>query len=186
AGAGAVLHRPHARPQMGAAMSAGLLRKELREQRPFVLLVAFLVVLDLVYWMLQQFDMQALGLTIEELGTELAALLFFIAFAMGTGLLIREIDDRTLSFLDGLPLSRLRVFAVKVALASGVLLAYPLACVILRIAQHLVARQSLDHALHAPLLGQARSEEPRVGKEGRSRRSTAPATKAAATSSSTR
>lgn len=140
---------------MGAAVSAGLLRKELREQRPFVLLVVFLVLLDLSDWMRKQFDMLPLGMTFEDLGAELAPLLFFVAFAMGTGLLIREIDDRTLTFLDGLPVSRLRVFFVKVAVAGGVLLAYPLACVVMRAAQHLMARQSLDHALHAPLLGQA-------------------------------
>lgn len=136
-------------------MNSGLLRKEVRELRPFIVLIGFLLLLDVYDWLSMQFDVRPLAWSFPDFGVEMAAVLFLIAFAMGTGLLIREMDDRTLAFLDGLPVSRSKIFSVKVLAASTVLLAYPLGYVLLLAAQHLVARQSLDHALHPGLLWQA-------------------------------
>lgn len=130
----------------------GLLRKEFRELRPFVLLGVFLLLLDLVEWFTEQLDMQPLATNIGGSSQALAVLLFFMAFAAGTGLLVREMDDRTLAFLDGLPVSRARVFGVKILVAGIVLLLYPAGHLLMLTAQHFISRQSLDHALHAALL----------------------------------
>jgi hypothetical protein len=133
----------------------GLLRKEFRELRPFLLLGVFLLLLDLLEWLAEQFDMQPMAVSMGETSQVLALLMFFIAFAAGTGLLVREMDDRTLAFLDGLPVSRTRVFGIKLLVAGMVLLLYPAGHLLMISAQHLISRQSLDHALHAPLLWQA-------------------------------
>lgn len=136
-------------------MIAGLIRKETRDLRPFLVLGAVLLLLDVAYWLTQQFDMQPLAGSFTTIDTEIGAALFLAAFALGTGLLMREQDDRTLAFLDGLPVSRLRVFVVKVAVAGFVLLLYPAGMLLLMAVQHLVARQSLDLALQAALLWQS-------------------------------
>ncbi|MEO8314003.1 MAG: hypothetical protein ABI645_04320 [Pseudomonadota bacterium] len=133
----------------------GLLRKEFRELRPFVLLGVFLLVLDLFEWFTkQQLDMQPLGVSIGDTSQGTAALLFLMAFAAGTGLLVREMDDRALAFLDGLPVSRARVFGIKILVATIVLLLYPAGSLLMQAAQHVISRQSLDHAVHAALLWQ--------------------------------
>jgi hypothetical protein len=133
---------------------SGLMRKEFRELRPFLLLGVFLLLLDLIEWFTEQLDMQPLAVNIGESSEALGVLLFFIAFAAGTGLLVREMDDRTLAFLDGLPVSRARVFGVKILVAAVVLLLYPAGHLLMLTAQHFISRQSLDHALHAALLWQ--------------------------------
>lgn len=131
---------------------SGLLRKELRELRPFLLLGVFLLALDLVEWFTEQLDMQPLAVNIGETSQALAVLMFFIAFAAGTGLLVREMDDRTLAFLDGLPVSRARVFGAKILVAAMVLLVYPVGHLLMLVVQHLISRESLDFTLRAGLL----------------------------------
>ena len=131
-------------------MTAGLVRKELRELRPILVVAAFLLFLDCLEWLIQRSSSSrgAVATELSDFGPSLAAMLFVLAFAVGTGLLVREIDDRTLAFLDGLPIGRGRVFGTKVATAAGVLLLYPVGHVLMLMGQHLLERQSLDHALH--------------------------------------
>jgi hypothetical protein len=131
-----------------------LLRKELRELRPFLGLGAILLLLEFVHWLGQQADMEPLSATTAESSQAWAAVVFIMAFAAGTGLVVRELDGRTMAFLDGLPLSRARVFMAKVLVAAAVLMLYPVGSMLLMAAQHMAARQSLDHALHGVLLAQ--------------------------------
>jgi hypothetical protein len=131
----------------------GLVRKEFGDQRPFLLLVIVLTLLDLGSALATQFDLQPLALKFFDIGEEFALLMFLVAFAIGTGLLVREIDDRTLVFLDGLPTNRWQVFGAKIAVAMAVLSVYPLGLVGLMSVQHVWSRSSLDYVLHAGLLG---------------------------------
>lgn len=133
----------------------GLFRKELRELRPFVMLGAILLLLDILEWMTQQIDMSPMAVNFGESNEALAVLLFLIAFAAGTGLVVREMEDHTLAFLDGLPVTRLQVFGIKFAVAMLVLLLYPAGHLLMMAAAHVVSRQSLDYAMHAALLWQA-------------------------------
>lgn len=135
-------------------MTGGLLRKELRELRPFILIALLFLCLDCVEWLLQgsPSSRSTLATELGDFGPAYAALLFLLAFAVGTGLLVREIDDRTLAFLDGLPVARMRVFCTKAAAALGVLLVYPVGHVLVLMALHTLERQSLDHDLHPVLL----------------------------------
>jgi hypothetical protein len=133
----------------------GLWRKEFRELRPFLVLGVFLLLLDLLEWSMGQFDMQPLARDFAGNNESLAILMLLMAFAVGSGLLVREMDDRTLGFLDGLPVTRLRIFFAKTAVALIALLVYPAGNLLIQAAQHVVSRQSLDHALHAGLLWQS-------------------------------
>jgi ABC-type transport system involved in multi-copper enzyme maturation permease subunit len=132
-------------------MNAGLLRKELRGQWPFMFLGLALLVLEIVEILREQWDLRPLSVTFHNFDQFLAAQ-FVIAFAVGTGLLMRDIDDGTLTFLDGLPLTRARIFAAKLIAGCLVLLIYPLGFLLLLSVLHLMGRESLDYALHPTLI----------------------------------
>jgi ABC-type transport system involved in multi-copper enzyme maturation permease subunit len=132
-------------------MSAGLIRKELRGQWPFLFLGLALLALEIIEILREQWDLRPLSITFHNLDQFLAAQ-FVIAFAVGTGLLMREIDDGTLTFLDGLPLTRAHIFAAKLTAACMVLLVYPLGFLGLLSVLHLMGRESLDHALQPTLI----------------------------------
>ena len=85
-------------------MSGALFRKEMRSLRPFIVVVLALVVIDLVDAFLSPLGANGFPHLMKSLSEELAIVQLLSAFALGTGLLVREIDDGTLHFLDGLPL----------------------------------------------------------------------------------
>ncbi len=132
-------------------MNHGLLRKELRDLRPFAWLGFALVVVEILEMLLKQWDMQSLAKGFYGLdGFHVFQFLF--AFAVGSGLLTREIDGGTLAFLDGLPVTRARSFLEKLVAALLVLLVYPVGYTLLHTALHLKARGTLDHDVHVTLL----------------------------------
>lgn len=133
-------------------MSSALLRKELRELRPWALLAVVFGCLDLLDELTRATDQRPLGDTFHSLSNEGVGLVWLLAFAIGTTLGTREEDDGTLAFLDGLPLTRSRVFLIKLLVATGVLLTYPVLKLLLVAGLHLLSRGSLDHALHPTLL----------------------------------
>jgi ABC-type transport system involved in multi-copper enzyme maturation permease subunit len=132
-------------------MNLGLIRKELRGQWPFLFLGIALLVLEVIEIFREQWDLRPLSITFHNFDQFLAAQ-FVIAFAVGTGLLMREIDDGTLTFLDGLPVTRARIFAAKLIAACTVLVVYPLGYMGLLMMLHLMGRASLDHELHPALI----------------------------------
>jgi hypothetical protein len=129
-----------------------LLRKELRDQRFFAVFGLVLFTLDLLELVFLQADRLPLRSTFGHESSSTGTALALIGFAVGTGLLAREIDDGTLAFLDGLPVSRLRVFTAKLVTAVPVLMVYPVTHLLLNIVEHLVARESLDAELYPRLL----------------------------------
>lgn len=133
-------------------MNAALLRKELRELLPWGVLSVALGVFDMLFVLFTQPDMRPLSVTYAGLGDAGAVLFWFIAFAIGTGLATREQDDRTLAFLDGLPVSRSRVFVTKMAVAFGLVMLAPVVRFTLAILLHLLSSDSLQRALNLDLL----------------------------------
>src|SRR5690606_32140784 len=107
------LPRPRRGGTRGDPMSRTLLAKELRELMPWGILMGALAVSEVAMLLIEQVDMLPLGRTFASLNSIEMVVYWFVAFAIGTGLAIREHDDGTLGFLDGLPLSRSRVFLVK-------------------------------------------------------------------------
>ncbi|MDB5951312.1 MAG: hypothetical protein JWR65_3167 [Massilia sp.] len=88
----------------------------------------------------------------DALSNELSVIQIVFGFALGSTLLVREIDDGTLNFLDGLPLERSAIFMAKIKAAMLVLTSLPLGTLLLTVALHLATRESLDHALQPFLL----------------------------------
>jgi hypothetical protein len=136
-------------------MNAALFRKELRDLLPWGVLSLAFGLSNVVQLMLEQVDSTPLGQTFYLLSAQNVVFYWFIAFAIGTGLAVREHDDRTLAFLDGLPVSRSRVFFVKCVVMSLLVLVGPLLELVGVGGLHLLSRGSLDRELHGALLAQA-------------------------------
>ena len=133
-------------------MSFPLLRKELRDLIAFLALELVFFGFSLAEILLDQTDMHSLWGQFSSLNSSDMELRFLIAFGVGTGLLVREQDNGTLAFLDGLPVTRRRLFASKVFVATTILMVWPTLDNLLATTLHLMGRTSLNHALHADLL----------------------------------
>lgn len=133
-------------------MRRALFNKEMRSLRPFLLMVLALVLLDLIGVLLMPLEAQSFPERFATLSTELSAFQIMFGFALGSNLLVREIDDGTLNFLDGLPLTRSAIFIAKIKAAMLVLMIPPVGLLLLNAALHLATRESLDHALQPSLL----------------------------------
>jgi hypothetical protein len=135
-------------------MTWALIRKELRDLLPWGLLCLVLGALDLIPELLAQLDMRPFATTMSDFleGANIVSWLF--AFAIATGITTREQDDRTLAFLDGLPVSRARVFLVKCGVTALMVMLAPLASFLVILLEHFLSRGSLDHDLRPWLLMQ--------------------------------
>jgi hypothetical protein len=129
-----------------------LVRKELREQRPFAAFGLFLAATELLDAAMDGLAAHPLARTWNGSCPAAYSMVMLLAFAMGTGLLVREQDDGTLGFLDGLPLTRARMFGVKLLVGYLVLLSYPVANLVLQLLLHAAGRDELDAAFHLPVL----------------------------------
>lgn len=132
-------------------MTLALVRKELRDQRPFVALGIFLCVTEVIEFVFLGLPDQrpmSLSWSKEIASQALGILMLLVALAMAWGLLTREHDERTLEFLDGLPISRWVQFATKLGTALAVLMIYPVCLLGIVLVTHLLSRNSLDRSLH--------------------------------------
>jgi hypothetical protein len=135
---------------------SALARKELRDQRPFLVLGLFLAGIEVLDATLSgHLDMRPLSSTFHQLSDPSVVFQLLLAFAMGTGLLVREQDEGTLRFLDGLPVTRMSLFACKLTVAFGVLAVYPTSRVALLTLQHAASRSSLNPEINLGLLAMA-------------------------------
>lgn len=137
----------------------GLLRKELRSIRPFIGLVLAIIAFGVLQELFAGLPnaqplAQAYG-DYVALGHEGTTVTFILTFALASGLLVREYDEGTMEFLDSLPVSRSRVFAVKVAMALLVLALLVVLDVGTGALLHALSRNSLDRSFHVPLLATA-------------------------------
>ena len=133
-------------------MSGALIRKELRELGPWAVLMVVVWLIDVVDTLTGTPDLEPLGTTFFKLTDDGVGFLWLLAFAIGTTSSTREEDDGTLAFLDGLPVSRSRVFLTKLGVATAVLFTYPVLRALLAVVLHVVSRESLDHDVHPELL----------------------------------
>ena len=133
-------------------MMRALFAKELRALRPFLLLGIAVLLIEIFDKLFAPIEAQALSQGLLTVPISLAMTQLLLGFALGSGLLVREIDDATLNFLDGLPVTRGAVFAAKAMAALLVLTIYPLGLVVLQTLLHAGARESLDHDFHPALL----------------------------------
>jgi len=138
---------------------SGLWRKEFRSACPFLGLVIALFVLDLVLQVWTNLpNAMPLAETYENYLAstgESAFIYFVLVFAMASGLLVREYDEGTMEFLDSLPVSRSRVFAVKVTMAILTLVLLVVSDISTGVLLHALSRNSLDRSFHVSLLATA-------------------------------
>jgi ABC-type transport system involved in multi-copper enzyme maturation permease subunit len=125
-------------------MTLALLRKELRSLAPFLGLILFFIALDWSFVFLAEFPDQFALSRLLDYRSEGPPLLFVLAFALSAGLLVRERDEGTLAFLDALPVSRVRVFLCKAALALATLWLIPLSDYVQLTLLHAWSRTSLE------------------------------------------
>ncbi|QNA87997.1 ABC transporter permease subunit [Massilia sp. Dwa41.01b] len=133
-------------------MNGALLRKELRSLRPFVWVVLALLLMDLVDVFLVPFGTHSFADRLQLVSDELGAMQILLGFALGVNLLIREIDEGTLQFLDGLPVTRRAIFMAKLNAAMLVLLIFPAGALLMHACLHAATHDSLNHALRPTLL----------------------------------
>jgi hypothetical protein len=132
-------------------MKRVLIAKEWAGMRPFVWLLVVLVLLDLAE--LAAGDLYAwhrsFTLFAGTRWTESAVMSLLLSFAMGSGLLARELEDGTLGFLDGLPVRRSDVFLSKLMVAGACLFGYAAATPALGWMLHAWLRHSVDEPIAA-------------------------------------
>jgi hypothetical protein len=136
-------------------MTRALIRKELRELRPWGILSLVAGLLTIAPQFFEPIDMLPLAATFASLSDADSALFWFMGFAIATGITTREQMDGTLAFLDGLPVTRTRIFIAKSIVVLLLVLLAPAVRFASAIVLHLLSRGSLDHDLHLPLLLQA-------------------------------
>ncbi len=135
-----------------------LVAKEVRDQRPFLWLALFFISLDVVSDLWTEplgFSPYADTFARFKPDGDLSLMTFILAFALGCGLLVREQDDRTLEFLDALPTSRWTIFWVKLLVAFGTVLVFPLGTMLWMLFHQLVSRTSLEPGLHLDVMAVA-------------------------------
>jgi len=127
-----------------------LLLKELRAQRVFIFLAIGLILVDIVDDLTLHSNFSLTQLSGELSG--LGMMLLTVSFAIGSGLLIREIDGGTLSFIDGLPTVRLQLFIAKVIVGFVILQTISVVTMGMAMLRHWTDSNSLNHAVHVHLL----------------------------------
>jgi hypothetical protein len=116
------------RKRAAAMMMRALLAKELRALRPLAYCIAGMLALTLLYVLATEMpDAQPLNPQkwLGEDRTGAFVILALFGLMIGAGLLIHESEQGTLRFLDGLPLSRTRLFIAKVLAAFAVIALVP-------------------------------------------------------------
>ncbi len=138
-------------------MIVALLRKELRHQAPFALLLIMFLVSGIALEIATEIpDLRPLHETFDEFisaGSEGVFVLFVICFALANGLLVREYDEGTLEYLDSLPVTRTAVFMTKFAVAWGLLvLLGSVTGNVWALLSHGLSRTSLDPSFHLGII----------------------------------
>jgi len=125
-----------------------LIRKELRAQLPFLLLIIFLILTDAAEHLFGSFpDAKSLADVLAdyvENGAVAGIAYLILAVALALALVPRERDEGTLEFLDALPCTRGQIFTSK-AIAGMLIFGFlPLLDNILAMTVHRLGRSSLE------------------------------------------
>ncbi|CAM2007863.1 ABC transporter permease [Acanthopleuribacter pedis] len=128
-------------------------RKEIKDLLPFLLLVQLVYGTEVFFDLVTDYPDQSpllnhFSFILEDSWWTGCLTAFFLSFALASGLFIREIDQRTIHFLEGLPTNRHRIFWSKVAAAFCVLYSGPLLEAGHSVWQQIFARTSIDTGFH--------------------------------------
>ncbi len=133
-----------------------LWRNEIRTNLPFFALAVFFPVAALVWDVLADApNMRPLAMTFKDyigMTNWWLRIAFLGAMVVAARVLVREHDDGTMEFLDSLPVSRSRIFLVKVTAAFLVLLLMTALHMGSAVLLHALSRDSLDGGFRIRLL----------------------------------
>lgn len=137
-----------------------LIKKELRAQLPFIVFVIFLVFSSYLTEgfteTLTQTTTEALFIDwLKEDGTAFSILFGCLAMGITFGLYSREFDDKTITFLDGLPVTRFQLYCAKWLAAAFTLSLFPVLDALSVLAIRYFSRNSLDESFHVDWVAQA-------------------------------
>ena len=132
---------------------AALLRKEFRSRVPFLILIVMLTLFGYAARAVAEpltltSTQELYGEGLIELGAEYAVFAFVLTLALSYGLLVREFDDRTIEFLDAMPVSRTQLFFAKWFTAMCTLAAIPILDIFFILGIRAISSTSLDRSYH--------------------------------------
>ncbi len=131
---------------------SGLWRKELRSMLPFLSLAVVIPGLGMAYELFAGFpNMKPWAQTYQDyvVSPEAGSMVISLfVLALASGLLVREHDEGTMEFLDSLPVSRTRVFAVKITMAMLVILLLTVLDASTTLVLQALSRTSVDGSFH--------------------------------------
>ncbi len=131
-------------------MSFALLIKELRSLRVFALMIVVFALLDVGYVCFTEFpDVHPLRPAAHQTSERSELIAFAVIFGaiIGASVLSQEREQQTQNFLDGLPVRRWHVFAMKAVAAFTVALLWPL----MHLASHVALGWISSTSVTAPL-----------------------------------
>ncbi len=132
--------------------------KEFNGLKPFLVLIILIYGMDFLFIPLTEYPDQSLltdaldTLSIDawEMGPLIMA---FLTLSCSSGLLVGEVDQGTIRFLDGLPTTRNRIFIAKVLTAYAVLFFGPIVEVMSSLVFQHLSRTSLSPGYYWELVG---------------------------------
>lgn len=135
-------------------MMQALLRKETRQLAPFLFLTGFFVLMDWLYLLAMEFpDQLPMGKLIDQdFSQEGLVTAAVLGFAISSGLLVTETSEKTLDFLDGLPVGRWSIFWAKFIAAFGLMLLLPVSRLGAALVFQSLSMHSLDNGYHWDVL----------------------------------
>ena len=133
-----------------------LIKKEYDALRPFVWLIIAIYAISFVMLLFEMPHLDSYPSVFEDsMSGEFvkSIVLFLMAIALTSGLLMREYDEGTIEFLDSLPLSRSQIFFSKTFVAFSVLSLFVWIEMAICLVLHFVARDSLEPGFHWQTVG---------------------------------
>lgn len=134
-----------------------IVKKELTSLKPFLILILCMCLYTIVYnLVLEAQNLSTIDSLIEAYSGDSyyghAFIYLIFAFALTSGLIMREYDEKTIEFLGFLPVSLGKVFIIKFLLSVLIICLLPAVTLLYGIITHFFSRHSLLPGFHLDVL----------------------------------